>query len=146
MLLETDIYDIPEASLDENRLQGKGAKGLLLIARESDLADGGKEKLEAIIKAIKMDIEQDAYLYVYPDEKDTKVLGPFLRKNKISDLLLFGINPKDLSLTIQAKLYTTFHFENLSLIISHKIHEMNANRSYKLALWNCLQEHFLKSK
>ena len=145
MILETDIYHISEGSFEDKDLLGKGEKGLLLIARSSDLDNGGKEKLAAIIKAIKMDIDQDCFLYIFNDEKESKAIAPYLRKHQIQDLILFGINPKEIGFTIQAKLYTTFQFENLSLIISHKIQEMNANRSYKLALWNCLQQQFLNT-
>ena len=56
MILETDIYHISEGSFEDKDLLGKAEKGLLLIARSSDLDNGGKEKLAAILSPFSFEV------------------------------------------------------------------------------------------
>lgn len=142
-MLDADIFNVPEQDLTSAMIKGEGKKKLLLLARKSDLLEGGKEKLGAIIKAINYDINEDCYICIFDDHKVNLPIGPILRKLEIKDLIVFGVNPKEIGFYIQAKLYTNFNFENVSFILSHRIHEMNANRQFKLALWGCLQKQFL---
>lgn len=142
-MLESEVYNLPNKNIEPSDLSGQGLKKLLVIALSNDLGDGGREKLGAIIKAINYDIEQDCYFYAVEDEKEHIEIGPVIRSQDITHILMFGVNPKKVGFNIHARLYMPLVFEQFTYILSHQIKEMNENRKYKLALWNCLQKVFL---
>lgn len=142
-MLESEVFFLPNILLSKLDVRGEGMKKMLIIARSEDI-DTGKETFGKIIKAIGYDIDQDCYILALGADKAKKDLAPLLRELDITDLIVFGVNPKELGFHIQARLYYPFQFEQMSFILSHSIAEMNDNQKFKMALWQCLQKQFLQ--
>lgn len=143
-MLESEIFNIEETAIEEDMLSGDGSKHMLLIARKDDLEGaGGLPLLTKIIKAIQYDIDTDCLLLSLPARATMYNVASLIEEQQISDVVTFGVNPKDLGMNIHAKLYQPMIFEQYRFLLSHKVTEMDGNRDFKMRLWKCLQQFYL---
>ena len=118
---------------------GFQSKKLLCVVKKEQFQEAEQKTLMSIAQAIKLNYDQDIEVLIL--EKATKVLiGSSL--NKFDAVIYFGVNPADTGLNIDAKLYRIFKFEGPSLLVSHHLQEIAADKNKKLYLWKCLQALF----
>jgi hypothetical protein len=136
-MIEFDtFYEIPTKIDFEN----KEGKHLLVFVKNTDYQDTQSQKtLQAIIKAIGLDMDKDVIVHIMQENKRSilsdKVQG-------IKNILCFGINPKDLGIHLNAKLYKIFMFETFNLSIAHKLSDVANDQKNKQILWKVLQTQF----
>lgn len=137
---EDQVYQLIDTDPNDLNIMGQGKKKLLILAlmensHESDLAT-----IKKLVAAIKHDFESDLYFtWLQPKDK-LSLSGLKLNYNR---LLLFGVKPEDIGLNINYQTNTIIKMEDLSLIATDSIIQLNANPKVKTALWEKLQVLFL---
>lgn len=134
MDLQDNIYDLPEAvdfPIEHQKL--------LCVLKEDQFGEAETNTLKAICQAIKINFESDVSTLVLKNGQKVS-LGSSAKKFDV--ILFFGVNPKDASINIDAKLYRIFKFEGPSVLVSHHLQDISADKNKKLYLWKCLQALF----
>lgn len=140
-MLTTEIFQIKANPMTYVTFSGEGKGKLVVILPEKDW-QVGEETVSNMVKAIGMDLKDDAYLILHQPDQYINIAS-FMRQKNCTHVLGFGINPKYLELYIEPKLYAAHQFENFCFILGHTIPHINAHRESKMALWQTLQAVFL---
>lgn len=134
-------YNINASDRETFSIKGKGENNLLLLISEPE-SELFHTKLKEIIGAIKLDLENDAY-YLY-EAKKYQHIGQFVNSNDIENVIVFGLNPKEVNLNIECKLYNPGFLENIRIVFVDPISKILSDKSIKLKFWKLLQHLFLK--
>jgi hypothetical protein len=137
MYLKDTIYFLPD-KVKEEELK---SKSLLLVLRTSDYAaEGAQKTLAGIVKAIGYDMEKDVQLILL-NANEKKLIGDQIPT--IKNMVFFGLNPKEIGIHLDAKLYKIYKFDSFQLSISHKLEDITKDQKLKQILWKVLQVQFL---
>jgi len=139
-MLKTTIYKIDSynsTSDNEIKVEGASKNQLLIAARESDLTIESRQTLGQILNAIKYNLE-DSCMLTLGDSQSVSI-NSYIHQHDIKRVLSFGIAPKDIGLQIAAGAYRIIDMENLRIVFSHKISDLNADKQKKIKLWNAIQ-------
>jgi hypothetical protein len=137
--MKTNIYRILEPKTPP-KTSGKGEKGLLISLQSSDKEEN-MATLEGLVKAIKLDIEEDVTI-VSMDESYTS-LNSLIANNKYSTIILVGITADQIGFTINAQPYFFYKMEGFSILLTDSLSDMNADKAKKMKFWQNLQSRFL---
>ena len=99
--------------------------------------------LKKILIAIQLDIDKDIIL-VRSKKEDLYSFIRMRTKIEIKQILVFGLNAKQLGLNIQAELYQILSFEACQFLFVDALSKIATDQKLKGALWTCLQSMFLK--
>lgn len=141
--LDFDYYDIaPDEMVGLNtRLLGKNKKKLLILTTKEDAEDdNAKTTLKAILKAIKFDMEEDCA--ILPFNKNESIAFQKLPLADCTQIISFGINPKQMGLQIQHHPYTSLKLLEKELLFADSIGTIASDVSKKKLLWAALQTIF----
>ncbi len=144
LFYDFEIYQSPETEIPAQFLLGKNEKKLLVVIRTSDFSDKNKELISKILGAVHYKLEKDAIQLHIPADKSFGI-NHLLVKNIVDDVVIFGVNPKEIGLSIEPILYQPIQIGTKRLLIAHSLEQISKNQDYKKALWNALQQIFLKS-
>lgn len=109
-----------------------------IFCRQTDLSDGGAQLLEQIMGALNWSKDVD-YTIIELDNVESLNFSSCLQSDD-KLILSFGLEEKELCLQAQAPYYAKARFENATLIRSHSIKELKANKEHKGALWSAIKE------
>ena len=114
---------------------------LIVVKSESNtLAEKQTLFLTAILKALKLSL-QDVHLITDKDENfgtNKEITAKYSPKK----VILFGINPADISLPIHFPTFQVQAYENKKYLCSPALEEVEDNKAIKLTLWQSLQQLF----
>jgi len=139
--LKNTLFKIPNFDLSSISIQGKGVKKLLVICRKQGFSEVQSTALQKMISAIKYDYENDIFL-VTCDENDEIPISMLDLEYK--DLILFGIKPENMGYNVTYKVQEINRLDSRRLLVFEGLDIVLADNNKKLALWNKLQEMFLK--
>lgn len=111
-------------------------KKLLCIVKSEQYNDQAQSTLQAISKAIKIDISKEVEVIVLSKGMKISAGGEL---SKFDVAIFFGVNPADIGLNIDAKLYRILSMESIKLLVSHNLIDIAADKNKKMYLWKCLQ-------
>ena len=149
MFLDFELFASPDKQLQSSDLKGKGDRGIF-IAYEADAAE--KERLEylkKILVAAKIDMEQDVTTLAIPSGESILLnTAPFTKAPTY--ILLFGVQPKQLSLNFQLPTYSPVIYQGTTYLWVDSLgtiqEERLAGKNQKAgALWLALKQIFLPS-
>lgn len=114
----------------------KNAKVLLLIEKED-----GKEEylnlLKNIIKALKMDFDNDCELYILPENEN---IGSFCAQYQ--NIIFFGINLSSFEVNGIYKIHKIYEFGLGRYLQTYKLKDLSGDQVKKSQLWKVLQNMF----
>ena len=139
-MLKTTIYRIKSDNTEaQASIQQEGAckNQLLIIVREADLNPENRKTLSQMLNAIKYNLE-DSCMITLADEQ-TLSINPYIHQYDIKRAICFGLSPAVIGLQITATAYRLIEMEELKLVFSHTIGDLNADKQKKIKLWNTIQ-------
>lgn len=137
--MKTNIYRISETEIPP-KVKGLGQKGLLIVIHNADMEEN-MATLEGLVKAIKLDIDNDVTIVSIEDEITS--FNTLLKSKDYSTVILIGVQPKDVGFTIKAQSYFFYKMESFSILLTDSLGTMNADKSKKMKFWQNLQARFL---
>ncbi len=114
---------------------------LLILYSVSGDGDLGAETLAAmdkLISAVALKPEETTRIKIVGNE--TFRLFRMMEKHDFKQLICFGIMPEQIGLHVEYKLYKSFKFNNLNIVICDSLEGMEKQK--RLALWNQLKLMF----
>lgn len=115
-----------------------------LVVFESETEDEVLENLlTKILTAVNLEIKKDVCLLSLTAENAFSFVR-IKTKSNIEKVILFGVPPIKLGINLDLKLYQPILFQDCLFLLAHSLQVINADKSKKLQLWNCLQEIYLK--
>lgn len=139
-MLKTTIYKITADNEDDQKIvkmEGDAKNELLVIVKGSDLTEESRKTLSQMLNAIKYNFEDSCMINL--DDNQSISINGWIKKYNIKKVLCFGIAPKIIGLQIAASAYRMIEMEELRLIFSHSITDLNADKQKKIKLWNVIQ-------
>ncbi len=135
--MQDEFIKIPE--IEDRKatvIQGNNAK-LLVIIPDISSDEASRATLMSIITAMNLNAKTEVtYLFI----TESNIISILDLCKKVSLVILFGIDPEQISLNITPTYYRLFDLTRFKLIICHSIFDMNKDKNLKLKLWNIIKE------
>ena len=138
MIFSIPVYDLESSGIDHSRLVGNNARRMMVLLRETDFKSHG-DLLRKILGAVKYDLDQDAYVYQMTEA--AKVVWRDVT-SPVDHLLLFGIAPAEVGLSITSK-RRLIVLEEVTIIRAPSLEVISANTDEKRKLWEILKHTFM---
>ncbi len=126
-----------------NSAKGENKKGLIIIYLAEDDETEHLTLLQNILKAIQYDLNQDALLLSLTAKSRLRFID-ILKDVTAKDIIVFGIQAKQLGLNWQHKAYQLVQFDNKRYLFGHPLSEIQHDKQKKGALWQALKGMFLE--
>ena len=139
-MLKTSIYRIESKNnyVDADILsEGTSRNELLIVAKAIDLTPENRKTLSDMLNAIKYNLEDSTMILL--DEGESVSINSYLHQHDIKKVISFGLSAKDIGLQIAAGAYRLIEMEELNLVFSHTLRDLNADKQKKIALWRTIQ-------
>lgn len=132
------VFPVPNSS----SVQGFGdnKKGLLVILGEKSSMEM-KAFLGKILASVGFDLERDALL-LESENGERRNLTNITQNHGISHTLVFGIQPSDLLLNINAPSYRPFKMDGISFLFVDQLSAIHNDAKLKRPLWEALKAMF----
>ena len=141
LFYDFEIYRSPDTNIPPEYLRGDNEKKLLIVIKNEDDSKENISLLTKILSAVKLNLEQDALLLANPKEK-VYGINKMVQKGVVNKIMIFGVNPKDMGLSISTQMYKALKINKLQILIAHPIDQIRQKQDLKKALWSALQEFF----
>lgn len=135
-----EIFDLEES--EDHVINGPENADIMLVIEESDF-EVHKSLISNIMGAIKYDLDKEIRVCLLCQAQKLN-----LARTIVSDsvkVIVFGISPKQVSMNASFKAYHLYPTESFKIMFSHSLEALNANKTYKKALWTELQNSFIKN-
>jgi len=123
--------------------KGENKKGLVIVYLAEDEESEHLTLLRNILNAIKYDLDQDALLLSLTAKSRLRFID-MLKEVTAKEVIVFGIQPKQLGLNWQCKAYEFLKHDTQHYLFSHPLSEIQNDKQKKGALWQALKGMFLK--
>ena len=138
--LNFDLYPLNDNLDDANTIYNNDARQTLIVIRNTD--EQHLEFLSKILSAIKYDMTQDVVLIaINPDAAIH--LTQLTKTYDVFNILLFGIQPKDIGLNGQIPNYYPISINEKRILVADALAKISTNQSKKKDLWTALQRMFV---
>jgi hypothetical protein len=136
---EESLYVIPENVW----LSGAGdyGKRILVLQADDNAAAGNHEFLQKIMDAVHISLASDAFCCKLEPMAPVR-LFPFSRDKHPEKILVFGITPALLGLSVKDNLYKPFYFYQSTWLFSESLSILQPDKDRKTKLWKALQGLF----
>jgi len=147
LYLDFDLYAKPERQLKATDLSGQGQAGIFIAYDPGIKAADNLAYLKKILGAAKVDLDSDTYFLAVKKEEQLQ-LDKRQFAHEIKYVLLFGVQPKQLSLNFILPPYQVKSYQGETYLIVDALEliqeERKANNNKKAgALWLALKQIFL---
>jgi DNA polymerase III psi subunit len=136
---EYPYYNIPETEFPTGRCIGNNARCTLVLVEQKDFEEHGV-LLTKILRSVELDFERDISFISMRKDEYLKLL-PSSNVNEYDHVLLFGISPDQIGLTVNAR-RTLLKLEHLTVIVSPPLDTIGKDASAKRILWEHLKNVF----
>ena len=110
-----------------------------VFLKKEDYTEENKALLTKILQAIKLDIDKDVQLLLLKTDEDAYIIDN-LNLEEENLFIAFGLNAKRLGLQSRTIPYKWMKFDNLKVLFSHTITDLQKNVNFKKQLWSLLQQ------
>lgn len=114
--------------------------GVLALA-EPDFAAANRAFLEKVLTAAHVDLRKDVLLAEIL-ASELRSIASDIREKQPEQILVFGITPAQLGLSVLMRPYQTFDFYGCSWLFADPLSAIEADRSKKTQLWAALKQIF----
>ncbi|HMP31675.1 MAG TPA: hypothetical protein PKD85_18885 [Saprospiraceae bacterium] len=125
--------------LQQTKVSPSDKKTLIILQSDDYQSDLVQKTLSGIAKALGLSLEQDIELFLFERDQPTN-LGSVM--HNFEKVLIFGVNPRQIGLQIDAKIYKIYMFENFKLTIAHPLSTIANDIKTKQVLWKILQNMY----
>jgi len=136
---EYPCYNISDSSFPTHRCIGNNARRTLVLAEQKDFEEHGV-LLTKILRAVELDFNQDVSFISMESGESLNLLSTSSAKD-YDNLLLFGINPRQIGLMTNARL-SLLRLEEHTVIASTQLSTIATDPKAKRILWDHLKEVF----
>ena len=139
-LSDVPIFSVCEAAEPAQDAHGELEKGLLILSL-AGVEAAERELLSKILTAVRYDLEKDALLL----EQEAHLplnLPRIFRSKTIERIIVFGLAPAQLGLSIDIVHYRPLVFLERQFLFAHSLPEIASDKTLKSALWKALQQMF----
>lgn len=139
-MLNSTIYRIENniiGSQRTNSFEGDAKNQMMIVVKSEDLSPENRKTVSDILNAIKYNLEDSCLITL--NSTSTTNLNNTIRQYDINRILCFGIAPKDVGLQLITNEYQLVEMDNLKLVFSHSIGDLNSDKKKKIALWKTIQ-------
>lgn len=147
-ILSSDFFDFeifvyPDKEIDHiDSVSSKQIKTLVVYSPQAE-ADDLNAFLSSILTAAKLDMSTDVFILKATVEDGFSFIR-IKTQFPIEKVILFGIPSSSLGLHLDLKPYRTMTFQNTIFLLADSLEIIKEDVNKKRALWNCLQEIYLK--
>lgn len=136
------IFLAPEFPLLDHA-EGNFARRILVVLAASDNPVEERQFLTKVLAAANLNLLQDTLLVDLPESATAVSILPALKTKQPTHVLVFGLEPKTLGLTIQANWYQAFLFYHTTFLFAENLSALEPDKVRKGQLWRALQTMFL---
>ena len=136
-----EYYKINESSEIKHQLSGKGLRNCLFIISQEEF-ESGENKLEEILKAVKLDKNKDV-LFWLTDQLEPDNLQHIVAEYGISVITSFGMDVNAFYPNLMIKDYQLSQMEAFTWLSVPRLSKVLSSRDEKMKLWKALQALFL---
>lgn len=141
-----DLYAAPDPGHALKNIRGQGQAGILALYESEADPERDREYLEAILRPLKLDLQNDAF-FLALQKKEAISVAAILQQFKSKYVLIFGGEPKDFGIRLQLPDYQPVKFQGKHFLKADALHQIRTDREKKDnrragALWNALKEMF----
>lgn len=134
-----DFFDFKLYQFEDKQRQKSNTTASIAIVSQA-LSSENRAFLHKILSAVQLDLNQGIDLY------EKQVLYKDLSQElSYKTCLVFGYQPKEIGLHIQAKAYKIVPFKGIKLLFSHDLQAISEDVQKKKMLWQQLQLLFQKN-
>jgi hypothetical protein len=136
---DESLYVIPENVWTSG--VGDYGKRILILQADDDLPAENHEFLHKIMDAVHISLSSDAFCCKVEPMASVR-LFPFSRDKHPEKILVFGITPALLGLSVKDNLYQPFYFYQSTWLFSESLSILQPDKDRKTKLWKALQGLF----
>lgn len=136
---KNELLSVPDVKNSDLQFSGNGKHKLLIVINHTENNSGPKEFLKKILNAKKINLEEDVHLLAIDGDEDLSFFNISLEK-EIDQIILFGINTKQLGFNISLKKYQTEKVNGITMLFGDEITKIEKEESLKRLLWGCLKD------
>lgn len=134
------LFAVPERTI-ESFAEGRYTRQILVLALEETLP-GNREFLTKILGAAQLSLTDDCLLAQVPDGEPLSA-PQFIREKQPAQVLVFGLIPSQLGLTVQVPLYQATEFYGTTWLFADALSVLEPDKAKKGQLWTALKALFL---
>lgn len=130
---------------DKTAFQGASggfARKVGVLMLEEAMAAANRDFLEKVLQAAQLNLANDTLLAEIP-AGESRLIAPDLQAKKPAQLLIFGIPPAQLGLSIEISQYHPTPFLGCTWLFADNLSTLAADVTKKKQLWSALQQMFL---
>jgi hypothetical protein len=123
--------------------RGQSARGILIVSQQGTDVTAEHAFLQKVLGAAQIDLERDTFLVSLDGAKSPPALYPLIRSRQPQVVLVFGWQPKELGIHIQAPKYQPFQFNDTTFLWADALALLEPDRILKGQLWTALKVLFV---
>lgn len=134
------LFDVPDITVGQLNIEYNPDKKIVVALEKDKYHTDESNTLQLIINAIKLDFKQDIILIKLERGQQislTSVIPAY------KDILIFGLSPADLGFFVDYNPYDILQFENVRMLVSESLTELNNAKPKKALLWGKLQAMYI---
>lgn len=139
-ILNTDFYIIPDTKTCTSIGNPETASVAIILKAEDHQVH--KDLLINILKAIKIDVEQDVVFFLLGEGESFHIASAI--QDNVKYVMCFGLGIKDIGMHASFQANTFYPTETFTIMLTHSLSKLDADKLKKKNLWSALQSTFLK--
>ncbi|MFN0213430.1 MAG: hypothetical protein ACKVT2_04175 [Saprospiraceae bacterium] len=101
-----------------------------------------RDFLDKVLTAAQLNLSKDALLAEIPSG-EARAIAPDLAEYQPSQVLVFGVSPAQLGLSLEIQAYRPFTFYGCVWLFADKLSALESDKTKKTQLWTALKQIFL---
>jgi hypothetical protein len=142
MLLQQELIFLAAEKTALGQAEGHFARKVAVLVLQEPGSAANRDFLTKVLSAAGLDLQQDTLLAEIPAHEPVSI-APDLQERKPLHLLVFGISPAQLGLSVQVVPYQPLSFYNATWLFSDALSILEPDKQKKSMLWNALKQLFL---
>lgn len=142
MILSNELlfFAAEKSALDHS--EGGFARQLMVLALAEPMATTNRDFLTKVLAAANLNLAQDAVFAEIPSNEPV-ALAPDLKLREPKQVLVFGISPAQLGLSVEVQLYQPLQFYGSTWLFADKLSVLEPDKQKKGQLWTAIKQIFL---
>lgn len=136
------IFIAPERSASEFSQGGFASRVWVLALEEPDFSAANKAFLAKVLTAANLNLEKDTLFAEIPASERLRFSAD-LQKKQPERVLVFGLPPAQLGLTIESQFYKPVAFCGADWLFADALSKLEPDKNRKSQLWSALKQMFL---
>jgi hypothetical protein len=142
MLLQQDLIFLAAEKTALAEAEGHFARKVVVLAVQEPNSAANRDFLAKVLSAAGLNLQNDTLFAEIPAQEPVSI-APDLQERKPGFVLVFGIPPAQLGLSVQAAYYQPVSFYGATWLFSDALSSLEPDKQKKSMLWNALKQLFL---